>query len=63
MILLFFLLFLVICNSFLTTPVVTVNIKVNDAPASPAGMPTTVACDTMFKAPNDADNVIKILSA
>ena len=59
----FFFLFLVIFNIFLTTPVVTVNIKVNDAPAIPTGIQTTVACDTILKAPNDADNVIKSLSA
>ena len=44
-------------------PVVTVNITVKDDPAIPTGIPTTVACDTILKAPNDADSVIKSLSA
>ena len=35
----FFLFFLVIFNNFLTTPVVTVNITVEDAPAIPTGIP------------------------
>ena len=39
--LLFF--FLVTLNNFLTTPVHAVNTKVNDAPAIPTGIPTTVA--------------------
>ena len=38
----FFFLFLVIFNNFLTTPVVTVNIKVKDSPAIPAAIPTKV---------------------
>ena len=59
----FVFLFLVIFNIFLTTPVVTVNIKVKDHPAIPTGTPTTVACDTILKAPNNADSVIKRLSA
>ena len=59
----FFFFFLVIFNNFLTTPVVTVNIKVKDAPAIPTGIPTTVACETILNAPNDADSVIKSLSA
>ena len=48
---------------FLTTPVVTVNITVKDAPTIPTGIPTTVVCDTILKVPNDADSVIKSLSA
>ena len=56
-------LFLVIFNISLTTPVVMVNIKVKDAPATSTGIPTTVACDTIVKVPNDADSVIKSLSA
>ena len=44
-------------------PVVTVNIKVKDTPAIPTGIPTIVACDTILKVPNDADSVIKSLSA
>ena len=59
----FFFLFLVIFNNFFTTPVVAVNITVKDAPAIPTGIPTTVACDTILKAPNDADSVIKSLPA
>ena len=53
--------FLVIFNNVLTTPVVTVNIKVKDAPAIPAGIPTTVAYEAILKMPNDADSVIKSL--
>ena len=59
----FFFFFLVIFNNVLTTPVVMVNIKVKDAPAIPAGIPTTVAYEAILKVPNDADSVIKSLSA
>ena len=59
----FFFLFLVIFNNFLTKLVVTVNITVNDAPAIPTGIPTTVACATILKVTNYADSVIKSLSA
>ena len=59
----FFFFFLVIFNNFLTTPVVMVNIKVKDAPAIPTGIPTTVACEALLKVSNDADSVIKSLSA
>ena len=59
----FFFFFLVIFNNFLTTPVVTVNIKVKDAPAIATGIPTTVAYEAILKVPNDADSVIKSLSA
>ena len=59
----FFSFFLVIFNNVLTTPVVTVNIKVKDAPAISAGIPTTVAYEAILKVPNDADSVIKTLSA
>ena len=45
----FFFFFLVIFNNVLTTPVVTVNIKVKDAPAIPAGIPTTVAYEAILK--------------
>ena len=58
----FFFFFLVIFNNVLTTLVVTVNIKVKDAPAIPAGIPTTVAYEAILKVPNDADSVIKTLS-
>ena len=51
---------LVIFNNVLNTPVVTVNIKVKDAPAIPAGILTTVAYEAILKVPNDADSVIKI---
>ena len=50
--------FLVIFNNGLTAPVVTVNIKVKDAP----GIPTTVAYEAILKVPNDADSAIKSLS-
>ena len=59
----FFFFFLVIFNNILTTPVVTVNIKVKDAPAIPAGIPTTVAYEAILKVANDADSVIKTLLA
>ena len=59
----FFFFFLVIFNNFLTTPVVTVNITVEAAPAIPTGIRTTAACDAILKASNDADSVIKTLSA
>ena len=59
----FFFFFLMIFNIFLTIPVVTVNIKVKDAPAIPTGTPTTVACEAILKVPSDADSVIKTLSA
>ena len=52
-----------IFNNFLTTPVVRVNITVKDVPAIPTGIPTTVAFETILKVPNDADSVIKSLSA
>ena len=63
MLLCFFFFFLVIFNNYLTTPVFTVNITVKDAPAIPTSIPTTVACDTILKAPNHADSVIKSLFA
>ena len=59
----FFFFFFVIYNNFLIIPVLIVNIKVNEDPAIPTGMPTIVACDTILNVPNDPDNVIKILSA
>ena len=59
----FFFFFLVIFNNVLTTPVVTINIKVKDAPAIPTGIPTTVGFEAILKVPNDADSVIKSLSA
>ena len=59
----FFFFFFVTLNNFLTTPIVTVNIKANEAPATPTGIPTTVVLEAMLKVPNDADNVIKTSSA
>ena len=59
----FFFFFLVIFNNILTTSVVTVNITIKDAPAIPRGIPTSVACHTILKVLNDADSVIKSLSA
>ena len=59
----FFFFFLMIFNNFLITPAVTVNIKVKDVPAIPTGIPTTVACEAILRVPNDADSVIKSLSA
>ena len=59
----FFFFFLVIFNNVLTTPFVMVNIKVKDASAIPAGIPTTVAYEAILQVPNDADSVIKTLSA
>ena len=56
-----FFLFLVSCNYDLFTPVLIVNIKVKEAPAIPAGIPTTVACEATLNVPNDADKVINIL--
>ena len=50
-------------NNFLTTPVVTVNIKVKNAPAIYTGIPTIVACDAILKGLNDTDSVIKTLYA
>ena len=58
-----FFFFLVIFNNVLTAPVVTVNIKLKDAPAIPAGIPTTVAYEAILKVPNDADSVMKTSSA
>ena len=55
--------FLVIFNNVLTTPVVMVNIKVKDSPAITASIPTTVAYEAILKVSNDADSIIKTLSA
>ena len=43
-------------------PVLTLNIKVKDVHAVPAGIPITVACEATLNVPNDADKVINILS-
>ena len=40
-----------------------VKIKVKDDPAIPAGIPTIAANEAILKVPNDADSVIKNLSA
>ena len=59
----FFYFFLVIFKNVLTTPVAMVNIKVQDAPAIPAGIPTIVAYEAILKVLNDADSVIKTMCA
>ena len=43
-------------------PVLIVNVKVKEAPAIPAGIPITVACEATLNVPNGADKVINILS-
>ena len=58
----FFYLFLVNCNSDLFIAVLIVKIKVKEAPAIPTGIPTIVACEAILNVPNDAHNVINILS-
>ena len=58
----FLLFFLMIFNIFLITPVITVNIKVKDAPAIPTGIATIVTCDTILKVPINVESVIKSLS-
>ena len=55
--------FFVALNNVLTTPIHAVNTNVNDVPAIPTGIPTTVACEAMLKLPNDADNTMNTLSA
>ena len=57
-----FFLFLVICNNDSFIPVLIVNIKVKEEPAIRTVIPTTGACEAIFKVPNDADKVINILS-
>ena len=54
--------FLVTCNNDLFIPVLIVNIKVKEAPAISAGIPITVACETILNVPNDADKAINILT-
>ena len=54
--------FLVTGNNNLFMPVLIVNIKVKEAPTTPAGIPITVACEATLDVPNDADKVINILS-
>ena len=58
----FFFLFLVICNNDLFIPVPIVNIKVKEEPAIPTGVPTIVVCEPILNVPNNADEVINILS-
>ena len=58
----FFFLFLVTFNNNLLIPVPIVNTKVKEAPAIPAGIPTTEAYEAILNVPNDADRVINILS-
>ena len=43
-------------------PVLIVNIKVEEAPAIPAGISIIVAFEATLNVPNDADKVIHILS-
>ena len=54
-----FFLFLVSCNYDLFTPVLIVNIKVKEAPAIPAGIPTTVACEATLNKYDKVVNLIK----
>ena len=58
----FFFLFLVNFSNDLLIPVPIVNIKVNETPVMPAGIPTTEAYEAILNVPNDADRVINILS-
>ena len=58
----FFFLFLVTFSNDLLIPVPTVNIKVKEEPAIPAGVPTTEAYAAMLNVPNDVDKAINILS-
>ena len=48
-------LFLVTVSNDLLIPVPIVNIKVNEAPVIPAGIPIIVACVVILNIPNDAD--------
>ena len=59
----FFLFLLAVFSNFCTIPVVRENNTVKEDPAIPTRIPTIVAWDTRLNVPNDADNVIKILSA
>ena len=59
----FFLFFLVVFSNFFTIAVVTENNTVKEDPDIPTEIPTIVVWDTRLNVPNDADNVIKILSA
>ena len=54
--------FLVTFSNDLLIPVPTVNIKVKEKPAIPAGVPTTKAYEAILNVPNDADKAINILS-
>ena len=54
--------FLVTFSNDFFIPVPTVNIKVKEEPAIPAGVPTTEAYEAMLNVPNDTDRVINILS-
>ena len=46
--------FLVTFSNDLLIPVPIVNIKVKEAPAIPAGITVTVACEAILNVPNDA---------
>ena len=58
----FFFLFLVTFSNNLFIPVLIVNIKVKEEPATPTGKPNTVAYEAILNLLNDADKVINILS-
>ena len=58
----FFLLFLVVCNNFFTSPVDNENARLRLALAIPTGVPITVANDAIEMVPNDAiERLIKQL--
>ena len=58
----FFFLFLVTIDNLFTIPAVKENTTVNEAPAKPTGIPTTVARDTTLRVPKVADKTIQALS-
>ena len=55
-----FFFFLVNFSNDLLIPVPTVNTKVKEAPAIPAGIPTNEGYEAILNVPNDADKVINI---
>ena len=59
----FFFFFLVVLSNLFTIPVATENNTVKEDPTIPTGIATIVASDARLNVPNDADNVMKILSA
>ena len=54
--------FLVTFSNDLFIPVPIVNIKVQEEPAVPAGVPTTEASEAILNVPNDAEKAVNILS-